>query len=226
MLARHIVEQYCHDSEPNKFLGMRLLRNALILIFLFSFFAHFLLSSCWTSLGHKCRPLFPPGSCLQFLSRMGFSNPTARGFFIECCQLTLSRFPQVILWYINSPSHNIILVLRLMIHHVKPVYPKRNPLPNYLLKQINNDLLPGSAKGRSYRTCEFPKFPLFFQDFHEKTSAVLSSAGLFVFFFLLIFESLAMKQDRHHPHQQSRASSHSEHERTSRKTAEESTQGK
>ena len=29
--------------------------------------------------------LLPPGSCLQFLSRVGFSNPTARRFFIECC---------------------------------------------------------------------------------------------------------------------------------------------
>ena len=40
--------------------------------------------------------------------------------------------------------------------------------------------------------------------------------GCFVFFFL-IFESRAIKQDRRHPHQQSRASSHSKHERTSRK---------
>ena len=38
----------------------------------------------------------PPGSCLQFLSHIGFSNPTARRFFSECCCLTLSRFPQVI----------------------------------------------------------------------------------------------------------------------------------
>ena len=29
--------------------------------------------------------LLPPGSCLQFSSRIGFSNPTARRFFIECC---------------------------------------------------------------------------------------------------------------------------------------------
>ena len=29
--------------------------------------------------------LLPPGSCLQFLSRIGFSNPTARRLFIECC---------------------------------------------------------------------------------------------------------------------------------------------
>ena len=41
----------------------------------------FILSSFWTSRGHRCRPLFPPGSCFQFLSRIGFSNPTARRFF-------------------------------------------------------------------------------------------------------------------------------------------------
>ena len=29
--------------------------------------------------------LLLPGSCLQFLSRIGFSNPTARRLFIECC---------------------------------------------------------------------------------------------------------------------------------------------
>ena len=29
--------------------------------------------------------LLPPASCLQFLSRTGFSNPTARRFSIECC---------------------------------------------------------------------------------------------------------------------------------------------
>ena len=40
--------------------------------------------------------LLPPGSCLTiFITRIGFSNPTARRFFIECCWLTLSRFPQV-----------------------------------------------------------------------------------------------------------------------------------
>ena len=27
----------------------------------------------------------PPGSCLRLVSRIGFSNPTARRFFIECC---------------------------------------------------------------------------------------------------------------------------------------------
>ena len=31
--------------------------------------------------------LFPLGSCLKCLSRIGFSNPIARRFFIECSQL-------------------------------------------------------------------------------------------------------------------------------------------
>ena len=30
-------------------------------------------------------PFLPPGSCLQSLSRTGFSNPNARRFFVECC---------------------------------------------------------------------------------------------------------------------------------------------
>ena len=32
--------------------------------------------------------VFPPGSCLQFSSRIGFSNPTTRRLFIECLLLT------------------------------------------------------------------------------------------------------------------------------------------
>ena len=47
--------------------------------------------------------LLPLGSCLQFLSRIGFSNPTARRVFIECCSLTLSRFPQGNLCTWKSP---------------------------------------------------------------------------------------------------------------------------
>ena len=51
----------------------------------FFFFCTHLLSSFWTSRGHRCRPVSPPGTCLQFLSRIlvGFSNPTTRRFFIE-----------------------------------------------------------------------------------------------------------------------------------------------
>ena len=50
-----------------------------------------LLNKPWS----RVSSLLPPGSCLQFLSRIGFSNPTARRFFIRCWKLTLSRFPQV-----------------------------------------------------------------------------------------------------------------------------------
>ena len=52
----------------------------LFIIYCFYFFT-LLLSSFWTSHGHRCRPsLFSPGGRLQFI---GFSNPTARRFFIE-----------------------------------------------------------------------------------------------------------------------------------------------
>ena len=74
-----------------------------------SLFFTLLLSSFWISRGHRCRPFSPPGSCLQFLSRTEFSNPTARRFFIECCELTLSRFPQVNLCTRTSP-HEFIRV--------------------------------------------------------------------------------------------------------------------
>ena len=35
--------------------------------------------------------LLPPGSCLQCLSRIGFSNPTARRLFVECVAKSRSR---------------------------------------------------------------------------------------------------------------------------------------
>ena len=62
----------CPKSEPPT-----------VFLFIFLFFSTHLLSSFWTSRGHRCRPFFPPGSCLQFLSRIGFSNATARRFFIR-----------------------------------------------------------------------------------------------------------------------------------------------
>ena len=54
----------------------------------FSFFLFFfshtstfqLLDKPWSQVSS----LLPPGSCLQFLSRIGFSNPAVRRFFIEC----------------------------------------------------------------------------------------------------------------------------------------------
>ena len=58
------------------------------------FFRHpHLISSFWTSRGHRCRPFFPSVLAFNFLSRIGFSNPTARRFLVECCYLMLSRFP-------------------------------------------------------------------------------------------------------------------------------------
>ena len=56
---------------------------------------HLLSSFFWTSRGHRCRPFSPPVLAFDFLSRIGFSNPAARRFFIECCYLTLSRFPRI-----------------------------------------------------------------------------------------------------------------------------------
>ena len=56
--------------------------NTTMPILFFVFFT-LLLSTFWTSRGHTCRPFPPRVSCLQFVSRIGFSNPTARRFFIE-----------------------------------------------------------------------------------------------------------------------------------------------
>ena len=78
--------------------------------FLFFFLFHTstfqLLDRPWSQVSS----LLAPGSCLQFLPRIGFSNPTARRFFIEFCELTLSRFPQVNLCARKSPNELIIRV--------------------------------------------------------------------------------------------------------------------
>ena len=63
------------------------LRPEILELFFFfpSFFSHTftfqLLNKPWSQVSS----LLPPGSCLQFLSRIGFSSSTARRFFIECC---------------------------------------------------------------------------------------------------------------------------------------------
>ena len=51
----------------------------------------------WTSRGHTCRPFLPPGTCLQFLLRTRYTvqHSHCSSIFIECCQLTLSRFPPI-----------------------------------------------------------------------------------------------------------------------------------
>ena len=49
------------------------------------FFFFLFLSSFWTSRGHRylVSSFPPPGTCLQFLSRTGLSNPSACRFLIE-----------------------------------------------------------------------------------------------------------------------------------------------
>ena len=49
--------------------------------FFFHTFTFLLLDKPWSQVSS----LLLPGSCLQFLSRIGFSNPTDRRLFIECC---------------------------------------------------------------------------------------------------------------------------------------------
>ena len=53
--------------------------------YFFFFFHTHLLSSLWASRGHRCRPCSPPVLAFIYLSCIGFSNPTTRRFFIECC---------------------------------------------------------------------------------------------------------------------------------------------
>ena len=73
--------------------------------FFFFFHTLLLLDKPWSQVSS----LLCPGTCLHFLSRIGFSNPTARRSYIECCYLTLSRFPQVNLCARKSP-HEIICI--------------------------------------------------------------------------------------------------------------------
>ena len=53
--------------------------------FFFLFITHIYFPASGQAVGSQVSSLLPPGACLQLLSRMGFSNPTARRFFIECC---------------------------------------------------------------------------------------------------------------------------------------------
>ena len=97
-------------------------------VLFFFFFAHFYFPAFGQAMGIGVVPSFflPPRSCLQFSSRIlvGFSNPTARRFFIEGCQLTLSRFPQVNLCARKrkSPTHTEVSVAYILPQ-------KRNPEP-------------------------------------------------------------------------------------------------
>ena len=59
--------------------------EASLVSWIFFFVLTRLLSSFWTSRGHRCRSFSPPVLSCQFLSRIGFRNLAARRFFIECC---------------------------------------------------------------------------------------------------------------------------------------------
>ena len=64
-----------------------------------------------------------------------------------------------------------------------------------------------------------PTFPLFFPGFPRKNVCIIIERGV-VFFSCPDFRNLSHKaKNRHHPHHQSCATSHSKHEPTSRKTA-------
>ena len=54
----------------------------------------------------------PLGTCLQFLSRIGFSIPTARRFSSNFCYLMLSRFP-LIIFYARKSSCECVHSVRI-----------------------------------------------------------------------------------------------------------------
>ena len=53
--------------------------------FFFFFLTHIYFPASGQAVVTGVVPSLPPGFCLHFLSRIGFSNPIARRFFIECC---------------------------------------------------------------------------------------------------------------------------------------------
>ena len=76
---------------------MGLVKNSFCVNF-FSFFSSHNTSTFQlldNSRGHRCRPFFPPGSCLQFLSRIGFSNPPARRISSNVANSRSRAFPQI-----------------------------------------------------------------------------------------------------------------------------------
>ena len=56
-----------------------------IYVFVYLFSQHFYFPASGQAVVTGVVPSPPPGSCLQLLSRIGFSNPTTRRLFIECC---------------------------------------------------------------------------------------------------------------------------------------------
>ena len=74
------------DREDNQMKkANRRVHAYIFFFFLLFFFPHTLTFQLLDKPWQQVSSLLPPGSCLQFLSRTGFSNPTARRFLIECC---------------------------------------------------------------------------------------------------------------------------------------------
>ena len=62
------------------------------------------------------------GSCLQLVQRIGLINTTPRRFINECCQLMLSRFPQVNLRTRKFPTNVYEYTLRGTRTHETDLY--------------------------------------------------------------------------------------------------------
>ena len=95
----------CAAKKMKKNNGFTFSKSSTIFFFFFSShtFTFQLLDKPWSQVSS----LLPPGACLQFLSRIGFSNPTACQFSIDCCLPTLSRFPHVNLCTRKNPNEFI-----------------------------------------------------------------------------------------------------------------------
>ena len=86
-LVRHVGIFPCLVLfRPATLYDMILVGSCLVLAAIF-FSAHFYFPASSYSGQAVVTGVVPssPGSCLQLLPRIGFSNPTARRFFIECC---------------------------------------------------------------------------------------------------------------------------------------------
>ena len=78
----------CHRSITQFFVRRYPLEEhyyRLVYTFIIFFFSHTITFQLLDNPWSQVSTLLPPGSCLQFLSRIGFGNSTARQFFTECC---------------------------------------------------------------------------------------------------------------------------------------------
>ena len=69
-------------------------------------------SSFWTSCGLRCPPLSPPVRAFSFFIVHRVQHSHCSSILIECCYLTLSRFPRVNLYTRKSPYEFIRVCTR------------------------------------------------------------------------------------------------------------------